>query len=155
MVDAKMPKPMTAEEYVNQRLDDQIAWYDGKSGLHKRLFQRIRLIEVLAAAAIPFLAGFVSGSRLWPVYVSGALGVLITICAGSVALLQLQEHWIEYRTTAESLKKERYLFLTRVEPYDGEDAFEVLVQRVETLISKENTNWAQYMMKPEKEKAHG
>ncbi len=41
------------------------------------------------------------------------------------------------------------MFLTGTEPYDGEDRFQVLVQRCETLISKENTNWAQYMMSPD------
>jgi len=146
---------MSPEDYVEQRLDDQIAWYDGKSTSHKRKFQRIRLIEVVAAAAIPFLSAFVSPAYLWPVYLSGALGIAVTVCAGSVAILQLQENWIKYRTTAESLKKERFLFLTQIEPYDGEDRFEMLVQRVEGLISQENTNWAQYMMKSDKEKKHG
>ena len=47
------------------------------------------------------------------------------------------------------------MFQTGVEPFDGEDAFSLLVQRVETLVSKENTNWAQYMMKPDEEKKYG
>jgi len=50
------------------------------------------------------------------------------------------------------LKKEKFLFQTAVDPYDGADAFRVLVQRVEGLVSKENTNWAQYMTKKEDEK---
>jgi hypothetical protein len=43
-----------------------------------------------------------------------------------------------------------YEIASRVEPYDVEDPLPVLVQRVETLVSQENTNWAQYMMKPGK-----
>jgi hypothetical protein len=46
----------------------------------------------------------------------------------------LQEHWIEYRATAESLRKEKFLFLTQTEPYDKDDAFPVLVQRVKTPV---------------------
>jgi hypothetical protein len=43
--------------------------------------------------------------------------------------------WIEYRATAESLRKEKFLFLAQTEPYDEDDAFDLLVQRVEDLVS--------------------
>jgi hypothetical protein len=36
------------------------------------------------------------------------------------------------------------------EPSDKDDAFHLLVQRAEALLSKENTDWAQAMMKPSK-----
>jgi hypothetical protein len=39
--------------------------------------------------------------------------------------------------------------VTKTDPYNGEQAFQLLVQRVEGLISKENTNWSQYMDRPE------
>ncbi|HEY1430160.1 MAG TPA: hypothetical protein VGF39_00785, partial [Stellaceae bacterium] len=55
--------------------------------------------------------------------------------------------------TGEALKKEKFLFVTKTEPYDSDDAFPILVQRIETLVSKENVTWAQYLMKPDKEKA--
>ena len=75
-------------------------------------------------------------------------------CAGISSLQKFQELWIKYRTTAESLKKEKYLYLTKGQPYDTENPLSILVQRVETLVSQENTNWAQYMMKPGKEHEH-
>ena len=58
--------------------------------------------------------------------------------------------WIEYRATAESLRKEKFLFLAQTEPYDKDDAFDLLVQRVEALLSNKNTDWAQSMMNPPK-----
>ena len=61
--------------------------------------------------------------------------------------------WIEYRTTVAALKKEKFLFVTKTEPYDSDDAFPILVQRMESLVSKENVTWAQYLTKPDKEKA--
>lgn len=85
----------------------------------------------------------------------GILGVFVATAAGFSSLLKFQENWIKYRTTAESLKKEKYLFQTRVQPYDGGEPLPVLVQRVETLVSQENTNWAQYMMQPTKEVNRG
>jgi hypothetical protein len=141
---------MAPEEYIEQRLNDQIVWYDRKSGTNQRWFKRLRFAEIVAAATIPFLSGFAGNSL--PIKIAiGALGVLVAVVASLLGLLQLQVHWIEYRATAESLRREKFLFLTQTEPYDKDDAFHLLVQRVEALLSKENTEWTQSMMKPSKE----
>ena len=140
---------ISPEDYIDQRLDDQIGWYDRKSGTNQRWFKRLRFAEIVAAATIPFLSGFVDDS--FPIKIAiGALGVVVAVIASLLGLLQLQERWIEYRATAESLRREKFLFLTQTEPYDKDDAFHLLVQRVEALLSKENIGWAQSMMKPPK-----
>jgi|SRR6476646_8699940 Protein of unknown function (DUF4231) len=140
---------LSPEEYVEQRLTDQISWYDRKSKTNQRCFKWLRFVEIVAAATIPFLSGFAGDS--FPIkIVIGALGVLVAVLASLLGLLHLQEHWIEYRATAESLTREKFLFLTQTEPYDRDDAFHLLVQRVEALLSKENADWAQSMMKPPK-----
>lgn len=147
---------MKPEEYIEKRVQDQIDWYDRKSGNNRKIFQSLRLIEIIAAALIPFLSGLLISIPTYQMVgtiIIGVLGVTVTIIAGILSFGRHQEHWIEYRTTCESLKKENFLFQTQVEPYGGEDAFKLFVQRVETLVSKENTNWAQYMMKPEQEKS--
>ncbi len=141
---------MAPEEYIEQRLNDQIGWYDRKSGTNQRWFKRLRFAEIVAAAIIPFLSGFAGNSFSIKIAI-GALGVVVAVIASLLGLLNLQEHWIEYRATAESLGKEKFLFLTQTEPYDKDDAFHLLVQRVEALLSKENAEWSQPMMKPPKE----
>jgi hypothetical protein len=149
---------MNHEEYIEKRLQDQIDWYDKKSLTNQKTFKRLKIVEIIAAALIPFLSGIsISNNefRLIGTIVIGLLGMAVTIIASILNLGRHQEHWLEYRTTCESLKKESFLFNTGVEPYNSDDAFQLLVQRVETLVSKENTNWAQYMMKPEQEKKEG
>ncbi len=146
---------MNSEEYLEKRLQEQIDWYDAKSLASQRVFKLLRATEIVAAALIPFLSGISISNpsfRLVGTVVVGILGMAVTIIAGFLSLGQYQENWTEYRTTCESLMKEKFLFETGVEPYNGEDAFPLLVQRVETLASKENTNWAQYIMKPAQEK---
>jgi len=128
---------METEEYIKGRLDDQLSWYSKKSRSNQKWFKGLRLIEITSAALIPFF----SGMNASPYLISG-LGVLITVIAAVTALFKYQEHWIEYRTIAEQLKHEKYLYLTRVQPYDSEDNFQQLVGRVESLISKENSSWA-------------
>jgi hypothetical protein len=140
---------ISPEEYVEQRINDQIGWYDRKSITNKRWFKRLRFAEIVAAATIPFLSGFADKS--FPIKIAiGVLGVVVAVIASLLGLLQLQVRWIQYRAIAESLKKERLLFLTQTEPYNKDDAFHLLVQRVEALLSRENTEWIQSMMKPPK-----
>jgi hypothetical protein len=146
-----MPDRLSEDDYLAQRVDNQIAWYDARSSSAKRGYYWCRCVEIIGAAFIPFAAGFLTCGKL----VTALLGVIVAVAATFTSLFQFQQKWIEYRTTAESLKKERIHFLTRTAPYDGDDAYEALVQRFETLVSKENTNWAQYMMKPAKEGKHG
>jgi hypothetical protein len=67
--------------------------------------------------------------------------MVIAIAAATGSLFKYHENWIQYRATSEALKHEKFLFLGRSSPYDGNDALPVLVQRVEQLISKENSNW--------------
>ena len=76
-------------------------------------------------------------------------GLLAAITA-ILGLYKFQENWLEFRTTCESLKHEKYLFLTKSEPYDQEESFRLLVDRVESLISKENTAWNRCMKKEKK-----
>jgi hypothetical protein len=142
---------MDAETYLKERVEEQIAWYDRRAAFNKRWFISLRAVEIAAAATVPFLSGFAGNPRIGATV--GIIGIIITLCAGLTHLCQFQERWIEYRTTAEALKKEKFLFVTKTEPYDGDEAFPILVQRMETLVSKENVTWAQYLMKPDKEKA--
>jgi Protein of unknown function (DUF4231) len=140
---------LSPEEYIKQRLNDQISWYEHKSSTSQRWFKWLRFTEIVAAATIPFLSGFAGDS--FPIKIAiGALGVIVAVIASLLGLLHLQEHWIEYRARAELLKKEKFLFLTQTEPYDKGDAFHLLVQHVEALLSKESIEWVQSMMKPSK-----
>lgn len=134
---------MNEKEYISSRLDDQIAWYDKKSQAAQRWFKRLRIIEIISASSIPLIAGF--AVEPFPVtLIVALLGALIAIISTFISLNQFQENWIEYRTTCESLKHEKFLYLTKAEPYKDEEPFSLFVQRVESLISKENSAWSQY-----------
>ena len=144
---------ISPEEYIEQRLNDQIGWYDRKSTANQRWFKRLRFAEIVAAATIPFLSGFADKSSSIKIAI-GALGVFVAVIASVLGLLQLQVHWMQYRATAELLRKEKFLFLTQTDPYNKDDAFHLFVQRVEALLSKENTEWAQSIMQPPKAEGH-
>jgi hypothetical protein len=140
-------KHMNQDEYIKERLDNQIEWYDGKSVKSQKWFKRLQVIVIIAAAMIPFLSGYMTESTPYLKFVIGALGIVIAAITAILGLYQFQENWLEYRTTCETLRHEKYLFLTGAAPYNAEQPFLLLVERVESLISKENTNWASYMKK--------
>jgi hypothetical protein len=135
-------KAMSSEEYIKERLDSQIGWYDRKSAINKKYFIIFQIITLVASASIPVFSIFSEGNS-WARILIAILGSATAITTGIVSLYQFREHWIEYRTTAESLKHEKYMFLTGTGPYAGEDAFSLMVERVETLLSQENTGWQQ------------
>ncbi len=71
---------ISPEEYIEQRLSDQINWYDRKSSTNQRWFKRLRFPEIVAAATIPFLSGFAGNSLAIKIAI-GALGVFVAVTA--------------------------------------------------------------------------
>jgi hypothetical protein len=125
---------------IMERLEDQIAWYDRKSSANQRYFKRIKIVEIAAAAFIPLLSAVNLPRMTW---VTGGLGVLITILEGLLHLNQYEQNWIAYRSTCESLKHEKYIYLGKAAPYAGApDAHAMLAERIESLVSQEHAKWA-------------
>ena len=146
---------MNEEEYLKKRLEDQINWYDTKAAWNQKWFKRLQAIAILAAACITFSSGYVSDELAWIKIAIGVLGLIVAAISAYLTLYRFQENWIEYRTTCESLKHEKFIYLTKTSPYEGDNAFPLLVERVETLISKEHTNWSRQMKNPKKEEQGG
>lgn len=132
---------MPDSDPIVARLEDQIAWYDRKSMSCQRIFKRIKTIEIVAAALIPFLAA--AKELPWSPWLTGGLGVMITVFVGILQLGQYQQNWITYRSTCESLNHEKYLYLGKAGTYaSSPDAHALLAERVESLVSQEHAKWA-------------
>jgi len=70
--------------------------------------------------------------------------VIVAILASTLKTFNYQEHWMNYRTTCETLKKEYHFFEANVGDYaDTNDKQALFVERVEALISRENTFWVE------------
>ncbi len=120
-----------------QRLEDQIAWYDRKSSECQRRFKWLKALVIGAAASIPVVAAFDV-----PVYVAGILGAVVVVTEGVLHVNQYHQNWITYRSTAEALKHEKYLFLARADVYGGsKKPLRLLAERIEGLISQEHARW--------------
>ncbi|MBL4940046.1 MAG: DUF4231 domain-containing protein [Colwellia sp.] len=146
---------MNSDQYIEERLDPQIEWYDQKSMRNQKNFKRLRTIEIGLAGSIPFLIGYVTDERPAMGFIVGVTGVAVAFVSGILALYQYQEHWIQYRTTCETLRHQKIRFQTKAPPYTGSDAFHILVENVEAIISKENTSWSKKSQTQQKENPHG
>lgn len=133
---------MLEKEYLADRVQDQINWYDAKSAWHKKAFMRLKVAEIILALLVPFLTGYITSVTDALKITVGIIGVLVAAIAGITTLYKLQENWIAYRAVAESLKYEKYLYLTKAGPYKDPNAFPAFVERIEGLIAKENAKWA-------------
>jgi len=69
--------------------------------LNQRRFKWTKVAEIVAAAIIPFAAGFAASA-----FLTGGLGVFIVVLEGLQSLNQSQHNWITYRSTCEELKHE-------------------------------------------------
>lgn len=136
--------------YLKERVEDQEQWYDRKSSYNQRWYKYLAILQIVAAAIIPFLSGNPDAFAYIP-WVIGSLGVIIAIASAASSLYKFQENWIQYRTTCETLRHQKYLYLTKTSPYDGPDAFHLFVRNIEALISKENSTWSQYVMEQEQD----
>lgn len=135
---------MDKEKYLSERLNKQIEWYNTQSQNNKNWFKSLRVIEIVSAAVIPFIAGY-SESIPYSQVALGSLGVVIAVSAGLSTLNKYQENWLMYRTTCEALEHEKYLFLTDCNPYNTDNAFSIFVERIEGLLSKENLQWSHFI----------
>jgi Protein of unknown function (DUF4231) len=130
-----VPAP-AAEDPTWERLEDAIRWYDSRATENQRLYRWLKLLELAVAATLPVVAGVGS-----PVWVTGGLAAVVVVMEGAQHLFQFQELWITYRSTAESLKHERYLYLAEAGPYRGDDRRSQLASRTEALLSQEHAKW--------------
>lgn len=120
-----------------ERLEDQIKWYDRKSNSNQKTYKWSKAVEIGAAALVPLFAGLKLN------YVTGGLGVLIAILEGLQQLSQNHHNWITYRSTCESLKHEKYLYLGKAGPYAAAtDPHALLAERIESMVSQEHAKWA-------------
>lgn len=128
------------EKYLTDRYFPQIDWYDQRSTFNKRWYVIMQWTVIVLSAVIPVVtAMIIHSSDKW---LPAALGAVLTIGTAGLKAFKLQENWINYRTIAETLKKEKPYYDARISEYrNAADPEGLFVERVEALISRENSLW--------------
>ncbi|MES2556644.1 MAG: DUF4231 domain-containing protein [Bacteroidota bacterium] len=132
---------MTQEEYFNQRIEEQIAWYDRAAKRNKRAFQILKAGEIVVASVTPFLIAHsdVDGGPLH--VIAAIMSILIAVLAAMLGAFKLQEKWMQFHSVSEQLKHEKYMFLTNSGVYERNSSFPAFVKRIEIILIRENDDW--------------
>ena len=135
---------MKEQDYMSQRVDDQINWLEKKSAHNQKWYKRNKSLVIIASVSIPFMAGFIEEgdeATIMKILIAIA-GLVIALAEGLSSLHKFHENWIQYRGTAESLKREKIIFLTQSGPYrDNSNAFRDFVVAIEGILANENAKW--------------
>jgi hypothetical protein len=135
---SKSTEPYVEPDSGYRRLEDQIRWYDKKSGMAQRSYKTGKFLVIVGAALIP-----IASLLDWKI-TTALLGGFVAVCEGIQHLNQWQHNWITYRSTCEALRHEKYTFIEKADPYNDlapDDARRLLVERTESLISTEHSKW--------------
>ena len=143
---------MDEATYIKDRIDDQYRWYDNKSQVSQRKYKRSKLLTIILSILIPLLTGFIRDDLSWLKYVVGVAGAIVAITEGWLSINKYQEQWVEYRSTAAALLREKLLFQTKAGAYKNTSTpFQDFVANAEAIMAGENANWQAYISKQEEE----
>ena len=145
---------MTPAEYMRQRVEQYIGWYDKKAVGTKSKYLRMRAITVVGGAVVPVLI------NIHVPYLSIATTVISLLVVTLVSLesvFHYREQWKNYRSTEQYLSREKVLFLTAEGPYKKltkDQTFILFVERVESAIESENASTLSVMTVASQPKPH-
>ena len=131
-------------DYLTDRYEGQIDFYDHKAQHNQEMYRSMQWIVIVLAALTPILIELdvdkIAGIDFK--HVATVTSAIVAILTAGLKTFKYQENWINYRTTCETLRKEKHYFDAGVGDYaKASDKESVFVERVESLISRENTTW--------------
>lgn len=133
-------------DYINKRLKPKIKWYEIKARNNQLGFRSSKGLIIVLSLIVSLANAAVFGQNSVSVQIASVLSSSIIIAI--TAFLQLtnpQENWVLFRSTAEKLKREYFLFKEEVKPYsdimDKKGKAKAFVENVETIISEEGKDY--------------
>ena len=131
--------PLTVDEYITQRVDEQIGYYDQRAGEYQRNNDRLRNATMwLGAASV--LLGFISSAGAVPALV-GLIATLIASLSAHAQNQQYQTLIVVYQSTSRRLMALKGEWLaTHKTDADTAERNE-FIRRCEDTLALENSAW--------------
>lgn len=130
--------------YLNDRYRCEVKWYDDKAKRYKKLYLVSQWIIIFLSAITPILIAldFAFSEETWIKWIPLSTSFIVAVVSSAQKSFKVQENWLNYRTICETLRKEQHLLSAKVDEYgEVERPQSLFVERVESLISRENTLW--------------
>jgi uncharacterized membrane protein len=136
---------LNPQEYIYERLNESIAWYDKNAAKKKKLYLQMRAITVISGAIVPVL---VNMEFTYVKFITTFLSLVVVLFVSLESVYHFREQWINYRSTEQFLRMEYFFFTANDGPYAGKkesEAYRLFVERVESAIESENASTLQVM----------
>jgi hypothetical protein len=152
----KYSQPVTQlslSEYLDQRVNAQIDWYENKAAMNKRIYTKLQVASIICGSLVPILTVVTFDRAEFVIRLLIALlGSSVAVISAVTTLHKFEDNWVKYRTAAQLLTREKQFMLTQTKPYNSENAFTIFVQNCEAILAAENSQWHQmFSAKTEKD----
>lgn len=142
---------MTQEEYIKNRVEDQITWYGNKSSNCQKKYKVWQVIKIIALLFITIVSLW--GDRdikeipfsEYVTYIVGALGAFIIFIESFIKIYDYKKLWVQYRMASENLIREKLMFETKSAPYNISEPFLLFVERCEAIMQNEMQGWQEVL----------
>ena len=131
-------KEQDFSDFIKDRYEDQLQWYNQKSITCKRNHDVLQIIIIVCSSLTPI---FILVSLDWHI-LAVITSVIVGIATSLIATFKIREKWINYRITAEFMRKEYSYYKTITEKYSAvQDKQKLFVESIESLLAGEVTTW--------------
>ena len=136
---------LTAQEYVDERLNPEIVYYNKSAGKAKQRYLQMRAITVIGGALVPVM---VNVDLPYINILTTAISLVVVLFVSLETVYRYREQWTNYRTAEQNLRNEYFLFTSQSGAYaelDEATAFTLFVNRIEQTIDAENASTLRVM----------
>ena len=134
--------------YIKNRLEPQMNYYQTKCSKLRKEYYTISIASIVINAAIPVLS-MTTDACPGIKYIIASISALASIFSSVLLLRKTREHWVEYRSTYEKLKRERVLFEAKVGIYQTASENEFILN-CENIMDAEHSLWREINSTPQK-----
>lgn len=141
---------MDAETYLQERVKDQLGYYEKAANKAKRTYMWMQSAIIVLGLLVPVIVNLPAswGAGAGAADLTAAIRAAVTVMSLTLAILsgllnfrKYGDLWLSYRLTEESIKHEKFLFLTCAGKYSGDTPFPIFVETFESLISTEHSEF--------------
>ena len=133
------------EQYKEQRLNPQIAYYDQKAIQNQKLFHLLSVVDLILTALVPVTSLYSYN------LITALLGAGATIASGVLLLYKHKDLWTKYRIICETLKSHEIQFDNHIgvySLYSENDPAKLFIENCEKIMSDDHVDWQSLYSNP-------
>ena len=148
---------MNVESYINDRVDDQIKYFDRSAVKNQRIYRLLRIVaiscNVLTALAIALTFAVHANYKAQVGVAALVLTMIVLLTYQIEEFFNFGAKWQKFRIVGELIKSEKYLYLNGAGVYtsaDMEQRKRIFVKRVEDIFRSTDMSYFSLTVEPTK-----